>query len=310
MQENQSVVRKTMRTVDFFTIYFANFKAIVLSNLLFSVFTVIAAGYVYFTYKMLGGLSAVVCAAAVIPLNAGMSGVTQVCRYIYTGKKFSVTRTFFDGLKENFLKCLLHGIIFYILFVICYFSIILYYSGTSSNFLFWIPLVITGLVSLFVLFASYYPNIMTITIDIRLKSLYRNCVLFSFGELKNNLLATIALLIFSAVIFAILAIFFHPIAFAVLAVFLSLLIIPSTVQYIITFYVYDGMINILDKSRKDNKPQEDKKSAVVIEQAEADELSQAVHETKDEYIFHNGRMLKRSEVEKKLQDNHFDDDMG
>ena len=164
-------------------------------------------------------------------------------------------------------------------------------------------------VCLFLLFASYYLNIMTVTIDIKLRPLYRNCLLFSFGELKNNFLATIALLIFSAVIFAAIVIFFNPVYVAVMLMLLSLLIIPSTVQYIITFYVYDGMINILDESRKDKKqekPDENKNKKTVIEKSEAEELSEVVSDTKDEYIFHNGRMIKRSEVEKQLN-NTFDD---
>ena len=307
MQEDQSLVRKTMRTVDFFTKYFSNFKAIVVSNLLFSFFTLLAAAYVFMTYKIVGGFSAALAAASLIPLNAGMSGVTQVCRYIYTGKKFSVPKAFFKGIKENLLKCILHGIVFYVLFMICFYSISLYYNGTSSSVLFWVPLVITGFVSLFALFASYYLNIMTITIDIKLRSLYRNCVLFSFGELKNNFLATIALIIFSAVIFAILLVFYHPIYLLVMTALLSLLIIPSTVQYIITFYVYDGMVNILDESRKDKAKNETKQIQPVIEQSEADELAQAVQDTKDEYIFHNGRMIKRSDVERQLFKNNNDD---
>ncbi len=309
MEENQSGVRKAMRSVDFFNLYFLKFKEILLANLMFSFFTIIAAAYVFLIYKLLGGFSVIVSAAAIIPLNAGMGGIAQVCRYIYTGKKFSVPKAFFDGVKENILKCILHGIVFYIFFAVCYLSVMLYYNGTKNNVLFWVPLVITGIVCLFLLFASYYLNIMTVTIDIKLRPLYRNCLLFSFGELKNNFLATIALLIFSAVIFAAIVIFFNPVYVAVMLMLLSLLIIPSTVQYIITFYVYDGMINILDESRKDKKqekPDENKNKKTVIEKSEAEELSEVVSDTKDEYIFHNGRMIKRSEVEKQLN-NTFDD---
>ena len=308
MAENQSGIRKTMRTVDFFNIYFSKFKYIILSNLMFSIFTIIAAGYIYMTYKLVGGFSVLISAAAVIPLNVGMGGMAQVCRYIYTGKSFSLSKAFFGGIKENFLKTLLHGVVFYLLFAVCYSSVVLYYSGTKSSVIFWVPLVITGLISLLMLFASYYLNIMTVTMDIKLKDLYRNCALFSFGELKNNILVTIALLILSAVIFALSVIVFNPIYTAVMIGLFSLLIVPSTLQYIITFYVYDGMIDILDASRKRDTDNEKKKTRTVIEKNEAEEISNALSGSDDEYIFHNGRMSKRSEVEKQLNNDMLEDE--
>ena len=308
MAENQSGLRKTMRTVDFFNIYFSKFKYIILSNLMFSIFTIIAAGYIYMTYKLLGGFSVLISAAAVIPLNVGMGGMAQVCRYIYTGKSFSVSKAFFGGIKDNILKSILHGAVFYLLFAICYSSVILYYSGTKSSVIFWVPLVITGVISLLVLFASYYLNIMTATMDIKLKALYRNCALFSFGEIKNNIIATFALLILSAVIFAVCVIVYNPIYVAVMIGLLMVLIVPSTVQYIITFYIYDDMIGILDESRKVDDDDTKQKAKTVIEKTEAEELSEVVSDSDDEYIFHNGRMLKRSEVEKHLNNNMLEDE--
>lgn len=307
MSENQSVLRKTMRTVDFFTIYFAKFKYILLSNLLFSVFTLLAAGYVYLTYLLSNGVNILIASAAIIILNVGMGGMAQVCRYIYTGKEFSVAKTFWSGVKENALRCLLHGVIFCILFDVCYSSIALYYSGTKSASLFWVPLVITGLISVLLLFASYYFNIMTVTMELRLKALYRNCALFSFGEIKNNALATFALMIFGAVVFTTVIVFFNALYSAIMAALLSIFIIPSTVQYIITFYVYDDMVSILDESRKPELEEKPKPLNTVIEKSEAKEISEILTDAKDEYIFHNGRMLKRSDVEKQLNDNMSDE---
>lgn len=300
-----------MRSVHFFNLYFESFKNILLSNLLYFVPVLIAAAYVYATYIIFDGINVIAASAAFIILNTFMSGVTLVSRYIYTEKEFSVVKAYFKGVKENWKRFFVHGVLFYIVFVISYMSITSYYSGTKTSSFFWVPLVIAVLIALVMLFISYYANIMTVTIDIDLKSIYKNCFLFSFGELKNNILVTVALLIFAAVIFTILVIFFNPILLVILGSLLTALIIPSTIQYIITFYVYDDMVAMLDSSvKKEKQEQKTAPAKPAVDREEAEEISHLVPETdnsnKDEYIFHNGRMIKRSAVESQLN-NEYDD---
>lgn len=300
---------KEMRTTRFFNLYFSKFKYIVLSNFLFLVPVLIAAAYIYGTYIFFDGLNIIASTAAIILLNPFVAGLTLVSRYIYTEKEFSVVKTFFRGIKENWAKFLAHGVILYAVFAISYFSIGLYYSGTKSNVLFWVPLAITAIIALFALFSSYYTNIMTVTMDIKLKDIYRNCALFSFGELKNNIFVTFALLIFAAVIFTLAVILNNPLAFLIIVGVLTVFIIPSTIQYIITFYVYDNMVGILDKSKKNERKSKAEKASVKtqVDKDEAEEISRLAPQTQDEYIFHNGKMIKRSAVEKQLQENMDDD---
>lgn len=301
---SESNIDKQMRTVQFFNIYFKNFKYILLSNIIFFVYIILTTAAEYALYTLLGGLNIFVVALSIILLNPFFAGIALVSRYIYINKEFSVTEAFFRGVKENWRKCLVHGIILYAVFVVSYLSISMYYSGTKTSSLLWIPLVITAIIALFVLFSSYYANIMTVTMDIRLRDIYRNCALFSFGEIKNNLLVTVALLIFAAVIFTLCIIMFNPIILLIVGVLLTALIIPSTMQYIITFYVYDDMVAILDKSLKDDGSNKKNTSdKISLDSDDLEEISKFVPEGEDEYIFHNGRMIKRSLVEKMYRDN-------
>lgn len=301
---SESALDKKMRTVQFFSLYFKKFKYILLSNLMFFVPLLFAAAIECGAYILLGGLNIFVIAFAIVILNPFFAGIALVCRYICMDKDFSVKEAFFRGIKENWRKFLVHGIIIYAVFVVSWLSIGLYYNGTKTSFVFWIPLVITGLVVLFVLFSSYYANIMTVTMDIGLKDIYRNCALFSFGELKNNLFATFALLIFSAVLFTVAVFLYNPIVLLVVGAILTAVVIPSTVQYIITFYVYDDMVAILDESAKDRHQEEEAKpKQPVIDKEEAEEISRLVPEGDDEYVFHNGRMIKRSLLEELYKNN-------
>lgn len=298
-----------MRAVQFFNLYFSKFKYIVLTNLLFFVPVLLTAAYVVGTYFLCGGINIFAVSASVIILNPFMAGVALICRYVYTEKQFSVVKTFIKGVRENWVKCLVHGIIWYVVFVVSYFSITMYYNGTRSSGIFWLPLGITVLLVLFVLFSSYYANIMTVTMDIKLKDLYRNCMLFSFGELKNNFFTTLALTFFAAVIFTLLVFFRNPILMVIVGGLLTMLIIPSTVQYIITFYVYDSMVSILDEDKKKEEKEkaENPVARVNVNKDEAMEISRLAPEGKDEYIFHNGKMIKRSLIERQTHENIEDD---
>lgn len=300
---------KKMRSVQFFNLYFSKFRYIVLTNLLFFVPVLLAAAYVAGTYFLFNGINIFAAAVSIIILNPFMAGVALVCRYIYTGREFSVAKTFIKGVRENWAKCLIHGIICYIVFVVSYFSLSLYFSGTKTSLIFWVPLGITALIVIFVLFSSYYANIMTVTMDIKLKDLYRNCMLFSFGELKNNLFTTLALIFFAAVVFTLLVFFKNPVLVIAIGGLLIMLIIPSTVQYIITFYVYDSMVAILDENKKKEEKEkaENPVARVNVNKDEAKEISRLAPEGKDEYIFHNGKMIKRSLIEQQVSEKIEDD---
>lgn len=299
---------KPMRSVSFFNTYFSNFGRIVLANILFLPFNILAVAYLLLMYKSFGGINIPAAAPVLIILNMGMSGVALVCRYICSGKNAPTVQTFLKGVKENIFRFSIHGAVFTAVFIISYFSVVLYYRGTKSSAFFWLLLIITALISLVVLFASYYMNIMTVTMDLSLKDTYRNCFFFSFGELKNNLMATAGIIIMAAVIFSVIYIVNNLMVVLIVLAIMQIFLIPATMQYIITFYVYDDMIGILDLSKRRQKSDDDeaddsKKETErpKIDREEAEEISRLVDDTKDEYIFYNGKMILRSELKKALE---------
>ncbi len=292
---------KEPRLRQFFDMYFKNFKKLLLVNLLFFIPTLAAVLILYAIYLLSGSINVFIISAAIIVLEPFYAGVALVCRYVYTGTEFSVARAFFKGVRGNLKQSIFHGIVTYIIFVVSYFSLSLYYGGISASKAFLIPFVITLLIVLYVLFALYYVNVMTVTVELSIKNIYRNCLLFAFGELKNNLFATGALFILSAVVFGLVMVFFNPTALILLSVLLISLFLPSAVQYIITFFVYDSMVSVLDvNAKKDADEEEPKQKKPALSDEEAQELSGLVRSTEDEYIYYNGRMIRRTDVEKLL----------
>lgn len=306
----ESDLDKKMKTVKFFNLYFASFKYIFLANAFYLAFIFLAAFFAYhayITYTLSGRISFIAIIVGVIVLNIGMAGVCPVVRYIYIKKEFSPFKAFIKGIKENWHKFTLHGLFFSFVALVNVSSVVLYLNGTKSNSLFWIPLVITVPISLLVFFMSYYLNLMTVTMDIKLKQIYRNCMLFSFGELKNNFMATFALLIYFAVIFAIAVILNRLYLIVIICGALVALTAPSTIQFIFTFYLYDAMTDILDESKKKDNDTSEAKKAPDIPKKEAEEIARLTADSNDEYIFYNGKMVKRSAVQEKLNTENDDE---
>ena len=48
---------KAMRSVRFFNLYFSSFGKLLLSNLMFLPFNILAAGYIFLVYNLLGGIN-------------------------------------------------------------------------------------------------------------------------------------------------------------------------------------------------------------------------------------------------------------
>ena len=298
--------KKSMRSVKFFNQYLSNIGRLMLTNILLIPFNIFVAGYIYFLYRSFDGINILAASAVLIIFNIGMAGVAQVCRYIYIDKEFSTVAAFFKGIRENALRFFIHGIISYAAFVVSYLSIYLYYKGTSSHTIFWLPLIIAVVITIGLLFMSYYMNIMTITMDISLKSTYRNCILFSFGELKNNAVATFGLLILGGIVFSVVYIINNSMVSIVFIVVMQIFFLPSTFQYILTFYLYDDMVAMLDETKhtikNDEEDQENKDSpSLNIDAEDAGILEKIYEESSDEFIYYNGRMIRRSEVEKLIE---------
>ena len=152
---------------------------------------------------------------------------------------------------------------------------------------------------------------MTVTFDLSLKNIYKNSALMSFGELKHNIIATFGLFIialFCATILLFVGNANSSIALIIATAVLIFVLVPALVSYVINASVYPGMYNLITEKEKrskkiDKKMDNRRKGQFIDEEDEennvADEfLDLDIEETKDgdEYIFYNGKMVKRSVI--------------
>ncbi len=293
---------------------FKSFPKLLLTNILFAVPFALFSVAFYMLGNALHFLNIITLSLTVIPIMPFFAGVTLVTRNIVRGDKYvPVISTFFHGIKENGLKFLLHGVVLYFAIIFSYFSITMYANLGSQNVMFYSVMAISIIISLLFLFVFFNLPLMTVTFDLSIKDVYKNCALMSFGELKNNFLAAIGVLLLG--VFCLSFLLFSGTALWVIiltAVFIYLLI-PSVMSFIVNYAIYKDMMTLL-VSKEDRKKQVEKeilykKNPNLKKQEEAQKLKEDFSNIKidesgngDEYIFYNGKMIKRSLLIKQMKE--------
>ncbi len=286
----------------FFLGYLKNFHKMLLANLLFAVPLLFFGAIFYFIRIWTGLNTAFISLAPIIFVFPFFAGITLFTRNVAReSEDTAVVKLFFKGFKENALYFLVHGILLYLAIFFCYSSITLYWKLASSNGIFYFAFGVAVLIAVAILFIFYNVPVMTVTFDLKLKNIYKNCALMAFGEIKNNFFVTLGLFL----LFIVGATFFlaAPSALFKLIVIIAfgVLIVPSTASYIMNFYVYKDMELIISngdiKSDEIKRKIEAKKNGIKKEELEEklDFSALDLDEKKDgdEYLYFNGKMIKR-----------------
>lgn len=287
---------------------FHNFPKLLLTNLLFAVPFAVFFAFFWFINHISGVNSMFILFLTAIPLFPFYAGVTQVTSHMVRGEEnVNVFENFISGVKENFLRFLVHGIVFYLAIFFSYYSITIYAKLGSQNSMFYVFLVLCILVSIFFLFAFFYIAPMTVTFDVKMKHIYRNSALMTFGELKHNIFAVFGLFVLFLVCATVMFCCYTPIAVIIATIVLVLFLVPSVMSFIINSAVYNCMYSMMiDKDAKSqviDKKMQNRRNGQLFDEEEVQEHrilddfdDVDIDENKDgnEYIFYKGKMIKRS----------------
>lgn len=305
--------------------YFTNFHRVLLTNLIFAVPSAVIFAAFYFLNSIIFQDRLVVpfLLLSIIPLYPFYAGVVMVCRNIARGDgDVPVFRSFLGAVKENFLQFLLHGVLIYAAVMVSVLAISLYVSMLSASWLFYGLLFFVIVIALFILYTAFYIPLMSITYDLPLRYIYKNSFLMSFGEFKNNIFATLALAVVFGICFTAIAFINSGMAKIIVVAALWVLLIPATCTFMYVFFIYDGMTAIIrDKEELSreltdsiDKSLEQRKKELNPQAAEEDfsDIDVSTLKDTDDYIFHNGRMVKQSTLlrmirERESQENKSDE---
>lgn len=306
--------KSSFALTEFFSGLFHNFPKLLLTNLYFAVPSAVCFGVFWLINSFFKINSNFVLFLTVIPLFPFYAGVVQVTSHIVRGDDdINVWGNYIAGVKENFVRFLIHGIILYAAILFSYFSIRMYVSLGTENGMFYMLLVISVLICIFFLFVFYYVPSMTVTFDISMKNIYKNSALMSFGELKHNIIATFGVIVLFLLCATVLMCCYLPAIIITVTFLLALFIVPSIMSYIINSAVYKPMYDMITGKDKRNSEIENKindaknnlsdsknkskNGSYDISTLEIDESGDS-----DEYIYYNGKMIKRG-VLLRMKDN-------
>lgn len=293
-----------------FSNLFRGFPKLLLTNLIFAVPFAAFFALFYAINKLTGINSNFILILTVIPLFPFYAGVVQISAHISQGEisELNVFQNFIAAFKENFFRFFIHGIVAYLAILFSYWSINLYAGLGRQNWIFFVFMAVSIIIALFFLFMFFYIPSMTVTFDISMKNIYKNSFLMSFGELKHNLLAVFGLILLLAFCTSIVICCSASVTAIVIAtIILALFIVPSVASFIINSAIYKRMyLMIVDntqESRNVDKKISDKRSeladrrnknkSAVTDLDELKKLEIDENADMDEYIYFNGRMMKR-----------------
>ncbi len=277
----------------FFTGYLKNLHKILLTNILFAVPLAGFTALFFWLNSLLHPLFDMVLFLAVIFVYPFFAGVTAVTRNIAReDEDVRVIKTYFSAIRDNLKYFIVHGVVLYFAIFFSYASLTYYWKMAQSNSVFLGVFIVTAIIVLAAVFVFYSVPVMTVTFDLSLKDIYKNSFLMSFGELKNNLLASLGLFLlalFCATIFITVPSF--TILLITMAV-LALLVIPATASFIINFYIFKDMMTMIGEEAE---PSDTDAVISPSESVKLDFSSLDLDEKKDgeEYLFFNGKMIKR-----------------
>lgn len=306
--------------IRFFEIFFRKFSKLVQANLIFVLPTLAAAALMFLLYLFPthyfiqfasagGSISLDVWALYVVPMPLILlapftAGLTFIARNFAREEHAFIWTDFWKAVKNNWKYFLANGAIIYLVYVILSFSMIYYYNKASEESLMYVPFWLCIVISILFLFAQYYLPVMFVTFDLKFGQAYKNAFIFSLAGLGRNLIITVVLGVIFVLLFAVMPLIPLTIMFLLLLFFL---IFFSFCAFLINFTIYpiiNGYLiapyekklaeekNGTDEAEKDPL---DEKYAGLFSQADEEE-EEETEEGKDEYVYINGKLVKKSEL--------------
>ncbi len=283
-----------------------NFKELFISNLFFSIPFIILQLLLLLSNQFIP-MSIFLYLIPVIILAPFYGGLTYVAKEIIIGNTVNKHKTFIEGFKKNFKQMLILGIIYYILILISYFAIVLYYSAGLQNSMFFIMLGLAVILAILIFATMFYVPILSITIDLKIFHILKNAALMAVFEIPTNFVIILSLLAITAIVSSIFMLLSNFILIVIFSCLLSLIILPMLIAFLINSLAYPKIERLITDTS--SKPQSNVENKTLSqEDLNSLNLTKDMLKGNDDYIFINGRMIKKSLVENHLNRNTYEDE--
>lgn len=286
----------------FFSNFFDNFGKMLISNILFNVPLIVFVGIIALISYFMGYLNIFICFLIIPVMSPFFAGLTYICKKLTIKQKINPARDFFKGIKENFVHFIINGVILYIVTLGLWLTFGFYRDNIEQ------PMIIAALVfsiifGLYFLFMEFLIPTMAVSVELKFTELLKNAVVLAIAGFVNHIKTLISFLLVFSVIFTTLQLVGNPITGLIIIGLLIIVFLPVFCTYIVTFNSYQTIekyvINPYIKEHIEEKKSEQNENAVA--ELDIDELRDLAQGNPDEFIFLNGRMLKRSIIREMLE---------
>lgn len=276
--------------------FFRNLPQLILANLMFAIPMIISFVIVWLIQRFLT-TAVIIEFLPILLLMPFYCGLCKVTKDIAIGKEVKGISAFFKGVKANLKYSILHGVIFYIVALMDYFADIFYYGASQYNAAMYIVFGLCVAVTVFTIFCFFFVPLITVTVDLKFKHIYKNAALMAIGELPKCLLASLSVVCCIAIVTALFSLMGSYLGALLFVLFLLVFILPATISYFINAILYPSIEELLiSKDNLKDKPTEGMSCEELLKiQFEENPIDPAILEgDENELVFYGGKMVKRS----------------
>ena len=287
---------------DFFTNYFTHFGSLWVVNLLFCVPLAIYIGTAILLTHLFGELNWFLLFLIVPLMSPFFAGLTNVCRKLTANQGLSPVRDYFSGIRQNWLFFLLNSFLLYAL-IAGVFVIAALNRETGGNGAVFAYMIIMLLTSLVFILMDFSAIVMAVSVDIGYADILKNSLMLIGKGFVNHLKTLFALLFVGFLLYTTVALLQNFVVSMIVIGVLTLLCLPTLLMYVITYNAYQTIEKIIilpysAQQQKVKRLQEVQKQDEQLTLADLEPLAQGDPE---EYVFLNGKTVKRKTVLKMIE---------
>lgn len=286
----------------FFSDYFGNFGKFFIVNILFIIPLLIFGGLALLVSYLTGSINIFIWFLLIPLMSPFCAGAFYICRKAATEQTVNPVKDFFKGIKSNWKYFLINSLILYAV-VSGLWMTYSFYRDNLDNTMIIVAFVFSVIFTLYFAFMEFLIPVMSVSVELKFIEILKNSVVLALGGFVNNLKTTLSLMLVGSVIFTIIQLTGNIILGLIITGILLIVILPVFCIYIITFNTYKTVEKFVIKpyaeAHAEETKQQEKEDAV--SEFDEDELKKLADGNPDEFVFLNGRMLKRSAIQKILE---------
>ncbi len=270
-----------------FVRFFTQFPRLMLAEVMFSVPAMLCFAILGFIGYITGYNNIIVWLLGLIPTFPLYAGLVMSVRKIAVDKQsINVFSVFWDTVRSNLKMFFIHGVAAYLIVTLSVFAILYYSAMAQVESVYSAVLMIYVFMTVVLAGMMLYVPVMSVTYELRIRDIYKNSFMLVFGKILRTLIALVSVGAFALGGFMLLM--FTSGIWLALSGVLLFLTFPLLYTYISISIISKGLQDAVGSFTEPQKPEKPQ-----LTEEELIKQQTALSNTDSDYVFVNGRMVKK-----------------